>query len=1433
MITADAGQRAAKLAQVIDLLARQAAPEDRELLLAFAGVMFAETPDRVALGLSDEALAARIADQFRFVVREMPPPTQLYRGLPGLHVVARNPPETGWVSRSPADGLPQEITVVETHTPDAPFIFESLKNYFRKAGLRVFSSVHPIFTVRRQWERIVWLGGPHDEGSREVFCQFLIERIETRERLRHMEHEIYSVLKAVFTGVEDFKEMLAAVRETAPRLRSRRGRPDDVESARAFLDWLLGNYIFQGTVRYRVGADGHAQRVAESAAGAFTDATLLPVVFPGLIEEVESHLLPADNDFRIVDIDFCNTASAIYHLEPIDDIVIREWGPDGKLAEATLLVGRLSKGAFTQKRGEIPLLREKLAWLLEHSGAQPNSYAYREIRAVFNRFPTRELFYANVQALKEIIDRIVYMSGDDEIAVHARKGPGYEALAIAFSRLRYSYRVEQDLSQALAHEFGPVSFSTSEDLGSVSLLLFYFDAARLEHPLDAETVRTLTQSRITTWEDRASAALEKAFGEREGRELYRKYVTQESRSGLYREVTPPDEVPEDIRRLDELEARLEVRVVPRGATAITFKFYSVRPLALTDTLRTLQNLGLVATEEMRIPIKLPDGRRAMLYRFEVEGPAPRIAAVIESEARFVEALRALDEERATDDPLNALVLDAGLHWREAEVLRTVRNHLLQIRPHYNVETVNGVLLRNTAVAGAIFRAFAARFDPALSGDRSAAMEAAAEEVAHAFESVRSLAEDEVLRGMDNLMRAALRTNFYQHPQRPVISIKTDSRKVEGMPSPRPMFEIYVHSRRLEGIHLRGGKVARGGIRWSDRHDDFRTEVLGLMKTQMVKNAIIVPVGSKGGFVLKGHVPPRPALDAYVVDRYREYIAGLLDVTDNIVDGKVLHPPEVVRHDGDDPYLVVAADKGTAHLSDTANSVSAQYGFWLADAFASGGSNGWDHKKVGITARGAWECVKHHFAKLGLDVQAQPFTCAGIGDMAGDVFGNGMLQSRATRLVAAFNHAHIFVDPAPDPERSYRERERLFRVPRSSWRDYDTSLISKGGGVFDRSAKAIPLSPEMKALLEIEGDTASGEEVIRRILTAPVDLLYNGGIGTYVKASFEDDAEVGDRANDRVRVDGGAVRARVVAEGGNLGFTQAGRVEYWARGGRLNTDAVDNSGGVDLSDHEVNIKILLDVLVKSGEVKGREERNRILAEMTEEVAGLVLLDNANQARALTLDALRSTVRYEEFVQFIDTLVSAGVLSRADNGIPARQELLEDPLRDRGLPRPMLAVLLGHTKMWAFQAVLETELPDGPEAGPLLEAYFPPRLQAYAAQFPQHPLRREIVATVAVNHVINEAGVTFLSRVMATTRKGIGEVVAAYLAVDREVEARALRRRVEEAGLGAGAEDELLLELEDALEGMVRARLSAEAADGAAAALDPIRARLSEAGAAAKA
>ncbi|MCK6681269.1 MAG: NAD-glutamate dehydrogenase [Thermoanaerobaculia bacterium] len=1399
MITADTGRRQSILSEVQTILAREASPGDRDLLLSLAPIAHSNMPDAMALGLSPEAIAARIHEYFHFVVRTMPPAHQLYRGLPGIHVVARNLTEEEARHTGSTHGGQHEITVVETHTPDAPFIFESLKNFFLKEGLRVFSAIHPIFTVKRQWERITAIGGPHEDGSRELLCHFRIERIEPKERLRRIEHQIHSLLRSVFLAVEDFEEMTRYVRDKKGRLRDRNGTPDGEAAARGFLDWLIDeNYVLMGILRFRSGPNGFEPDY-DAALGCFREPGLMDVVFPGVMEEEARHLQISPKDDRIIDIDYRNNASAIHHLEPVDDIVVREWGPDGKLQAATLLLGRLAKSAFTAKAESIPILKEKLTWLLDNCGEAKNSHAYRATRAYFNHLPKRELFYSSAESLKTLIDRMVYMSSDDDIVVSARETGKYSALGIAFSDSRYSSKTGADLKEALGRTFGPVSFSTTTDCGAVALLLFYFDSATLEHPLEPARIREITAGVISTWEDQVGYALEKTYGAIEGRRLFKRYIRSESRSGLYREATQPSEVPEDVRHFEVFEGRLELGLLPDTPETAVLKLITAHPLALTETLRTIQNLGLKVVEEMRIPLLLPESKKAWLERLKVEAEPSVISEVQKDAARLHDALRAIFEERATDDPLNSLVLKERMSWREVEVLRTVRNHLLQIRPHYNVETVTSVLVRNSAVARSLWELFDARFNPSLPCERPEAISLASGEAATAFAAVGSLLDDEILRGVENLLAAAVRTNYYQRPSRPVISIKVECAKVGVMVSPRPLFEIYVHSRLLEGIHLRGGKVARGGIRWSDRHDDFRTEVLGLMKTQMVKNSVIVPVGSKGGFVLKGNVPPRPALDSYLIDRYREFVSGLLDVTDNLVDGAVVHPPEVIRHDEPDPYLVVAADKGTAHLSDTANRVSAQYGFWLGDAFASGGSNGYDHKKEGITARGAWECVKHHFKNLGMDIQSEPFTMAGIGDMSGDVFGNGALLSTTTRLVAAFNHVHIFLDPNPDPVSTFAERQRLFALPRSTWRDYNTALISAGGGIFDRSAKAIPLSEAVRQLLDLQQEAASGEEVVRAILRSKVDLLYNGGIGTYVKASAEEDADVGDRANDRVRVNGNELRARVLGEGGNLGLTQRGRIEYWLNGGLLNTDAVDNSGGVDMSDHEVNIKILLDLLVRRGIVRNRPERNCILAGMTEEVSELVLADNANQAQALTLDGIRSARRYEDFVALIESFIGAGIMRRRDDGIPSQEELRSNARRDRGLPRPLLCVTLGHVKNWAFARLLNSTVPDSQVARPFLSAYFPSQMRKdYGEHLDLHPLRREIIATAAVNHVINHAGISVLHRMMAASGRELGDVVEAYLAADRAAEAADLRRRIRESGRNVAEQHELLVATEDKLE-----------------------------------
>jgi glutamate dehydrogenase len=1404
MITQDPDKRAQIISQITEILHSKTVSEDRGLLLSFAPVILDEAPDRILLMLPPEVLADRLLSHFHFIVCEVPPSIQLFKGPPGVHVSVYNPGEAEARALGGGTGLPLETTVVRTHTLDAPFIFESLKNYFSKAGLRVFSALHPVFSVRRQWERIVWIGAPHEEGTKESYCYFQIEPVDSKERLRRMQHEIFSVLKCVFLAVEDFHSMLAMVGQAAHRIRSRTGDRGQIESDRAFVQWLLDeNYVFLGVAHYSLGHDGRPHRNPDSVTGVFNDPELLPVVFPGLMEEVEPQMPPSSHDSRIVSLDFCKNASAIHHLDPIDYIILREWDDRGSFSGASLLLGRFARGTFAQRAEKIPILSEKIQWILRDCGAVPNSHVYREMVTTFNRMPMRELFYAPAESLKAILEPIAFMLGDEDIIIRTRQGSGYVVLAIAFSRLRYSYDVQQNICRALSDSFGPVAFHTLADCGAVSLLLLYFDSERLDHPIDESAVHRIVLSLVITWEDRVSAELQAAFGEREGRRLFKRYVTPETRSGLYREITPPEMVPDDVKHLENLEARLEVRIVPRAPDGAMLHLYSMHALGLTDSLKTLQNLGLEVTDEMRIPLQLPEDRKCYLYRFEISGSQELISALAAGEDRFVEALRTLDECRMTDDVLNGLILSVGLNWRSVEVLRTVRNHLLQIRPHYNVETVNRVLLSNPSASDALFGCFAARFDPFLAADRRQAMDAAEKGMQAALESVASLAEDEMLRAMHNLIRCSLRTNFYQIPERPVFSIKFDSRKIEGMPSPKPLYEIYVHSNRIEGIHLRGGRVARGGIRWSDRHDDFRTEILGLMQTQMLKNAIIVPVGSKGGFVLKGRVPAPPALDAYLIDRYSEYISGLLDVTDNIVDGKVLHPPEVIRQDDDDPYLVVAADKGTAHLSDTANAISLQYGFWLGDAFASGGKTGYDHKKIGITARGTWECVKHHFRNLGMDIQTQAFTVCGIGDMSGDVFGNGMLQSKTTLLVAAFNHLHIFIDPNPDPIRSYRERERLFALPRSGWLDYDRSVISEGGGIFDRSARSIRISPQMRALLNIQGDSASGEEVLRQILKAPVDLLYNGGIGTYIKATVETDSEVGDRANDRVRINAAEVRARVVGEGGNLGFTHKGRIEYWMHGGLINTDALDNSAGVDTSDHEVNLKILLDLLVKKGAINNKDERNQILSEMAEEVAALVLADNQNQSRALTLDGLRSAARYDEFLSLIDTMKSCGILDPLNPQIPSGADLRQSDQKMRGLPRPLLADLLGYVKMWGYEQILHSGLPDHEIASSFLDAYFPSRMpQRFRSYFPEHPLRREIIATLAINHVVNHGGIALLHRWMSVLNAGVSETVLAYLKTDRAASADAQRRKVLEAGLTPEAEHQALMKIEDSLEAALR-------------------------------
>jgi glutamate dehydrogenase len=837
----------------------------------------------------------------------------------------------------------------------------------------------------------------------------------------------------------------------------------------------------------------------------------------------------------------------------------------------------------------------------------------------------------------------------------------------------------------------------------------------------------------------------------------------------------------DLERIEALDADQDLDLylsrIP-GATMGDWRLKLFRngPVSLSAVLPKLTNLGVEVIDEHPYAVTRRDGTSAWIYDLGL-----RLGSDIQShrglEVRFEHAFRAVWSGAAESDEFNQLVVTAGLSWREVSVLRAYGKYLHQVGTTFSPEYVANCLLANPEVVHILLKLFATRFDPYLtisSEERETAASRLVAQLDGALDQVSSLDQDRILRFFRSLIEATLRTNYYQQDRngvaRPYLAFKLSPRTILGMPRPVPYAETFVYSPRTEGVHLRFGPVARGGLRWSDRRDDFRSEVLGLAKAQAVKNAVIVPVGAKGGFVVK-QPPPRAdgaAVLAEGVACYREFICGLLDVADNLVGGRILTPPGVVRRDGDDPYLVVAADKGTASFSDIANAVAEAYDFWLGDAFASGGSAGYDHKAMGITARGAWESVKHHFRETGRDIQAEDFTVIGIGDMAGDVFGNGMLLSQHILLVAAFDHRHIFLDPDPNPAVAWAERSRLFSLPRSTWADYDPSLISLGGGMYSRAAKAVPLSAEVKARLSIDEEIASltPAQLIRAILKAPVDLLWNGGIGTYVKASSETNAEVGDKGNDEVRVDGCELRAQVVCEGGNLGFTQRGRIEYALRGGRINTDAIDNSAGVDTSDHEVNIKIVLDQIVRDQQLT-RSERDEFLAAMTDEVADFVLLDNIEQNRGLGIACDRAPIMLPAHRRLIQHLERRGELDRELEFLPTDRILDERAGEGRGLTSPELCVLLAYVKNGLSAQLQETDLPDQPWFTRMLQEYFPSDLtRRYGERLQRHPLTREIVVTSVVNEMVNRGGITFAFRAAELTGASAADVTAAYM-VAREV------------------------------------------------------------------
>jgi glutamate dehydrogenase len=1287
-------------------------------------------------------------------------------------------------------GFQSKHTIVEIVNDDMPFLVDSVAMEANRHGLMLHLIIHPIIAVERGADgALQGLAADDSPGSvRESFIHLEVDRITDDAELVALAADIVRVLDDVRAAVTDWRPMRDKARAIAAELgRSPPPLPaDQCAEGIAFVEWLAENHFtFLG---YRchdlVSVDGQdaLRIVAGTSLGISrlreTRGIDVAQSFAALPPQVRAYARRPE----LVVITKSTSRSTVHRQGFLDYIAVKRFDAAGDVCGEHRFLGLFTHTAYSANPADIPLLRHKTANVIRRIDLPPGGHAEKQLVNILDNYPRDELFQISEDELLRTATGILHLGDRQRFRLFVRRDPfeRFITCLIYAPREHYTTDVRQKWQAILMHAFNGLSSDFNVLLSESALarvMITVRTAPGHATRADLRVLEAMLAAAARRWVDDLKDALIATSGEARGNLLLREF--DGAFPAGYREDTPASRAVADIEMMGRLSDANPLAMSlyrPAGAAPGELRFKLFRlggPVALSDSLPMLEHLGMKVVDER--PHRIAPHGRPPIWMHDL-GLLPATAGVdvdIDAvHALFEDAFGRVIRGDVESDDFNRLVIAGRLPAAEVTILRAYARYLRQIGFPLSQSFVETTLAANAPIAAELVALFKLRFDPDQTNDADARSTAQLHAIERALEGVDNLSEDRVLRQFLALILATTRTNYWCRdvsgaPKR-YLSFKFDPARVPGLPEPKPMFEIFVYSTRFEGVHLRGGRVARGGLRWSDRPEDFRTEVLGLVKAQMVKNTVIVPVGSKGGFVLK-RAPAAADREAFMKEGiacYEDYLRGLLDITDNRVGGAIVPPPRVRRHDPDDPYLVVAADKGTATFSDYANGISAEYGFWLGDAFASGGSAGYDHKAMGITARGAWESVKRHFREIGIDTQATDFTVAGIGDMSGDVFGNGMLLSPHIRLVAAFDHRHVFVDPNPDTRTSFAERERLFRMPRSSWADYDTKLISPGGGIHPRSAKAIAITPEVAKVLAIDAQSMTPAELVNAILKAPVDLLYNGGIGTYVKAARETHAEVGDRANDAVRIDGRELRCKVVAEGGNLGCTQLGRVEYALAGGRIYTDAIDNSAGVDTSDHEVNIKILLGLAVADGSLDSAQ-RDVLLARMTDDVAALVLRDNYFQTQALSAMnrvALQLLDAQQRFIQYLE---KNGRLNRAIEYLPSDDELAERRSAGKALTTPEGAVVLAYSKIWLYDAMLASPLPDDPWVGTALSRYFPAPLRVpYAAHMARHPLSREIISTHVVNSMLNRVGSTFVHRLMETSGAKPHEVVRAYL-LTREI------------------------------------------------------------------
>jgi glutamate dehydrogenase len=1384
-------------AALIAAAAKILVSESRGIPADFVTALFAYAVPEDLMHYGARELAELAADAWaHLAVRKPGTPNIRFAASDTSGVLSHAPPNV------PLSAPPKTVSVLEIVNDDMPFLVDSVMSELNQRGIDISLVLHPIFTVERDRDgRLIAFKGAQPPGAgaqRESFIHIHTERIDDDARRAEAVEALAKVLGDVRLAVADWRPMLARIGEVIATLKDHPPPLPAIEIAEAiqFLEWLeADNFTFLGMRNYRFTAgETTLEPEFETGLGVLRsrERGVLQVWNQPLVITPAIRALLDSPTLLIVT--KSSVRSRVHRRVYMDYIGVKRFAADGKLIGEFRIVGLFTSTAYTRSTRSIPYLRRKVDAVVRRAGFNPDGHSGKALVNVLETYPRDELFQVDEDTLYQFTLAILQLDERPRVRVLPRRDrfDRFVSILLYVPRDRYDSGVRQEIGRYLAEAYkGRVSaFHPFFTEGPLVRTHFIIGLPEGEHPNpDRGTLERAVEAIVRTWIDTVGDELARVYDPARARALLERYRNAFSEG--YREVYSPATALADIRVIEGLSPSRPLGVdfhrrAGDQADAVGLKIWSYdRPIPLSERVPVLENMGFKVVDERtyqiaRAPVTDGATKDVWFHDMLLQRADGRAVDLDRLKQRLEACFLVVMGGTAENDGFNALVLATGLMWRDVALIRAISRFLRQIRIPYSQDYLWTTLVKHAAITLEIVRLFHGRFNPHhQEAPRRAEFEAeVAGAIEEALRKVESLDEDRILRHFVNAVQAAIRTNFYQvdaagQPKQ-LIAVKFSSRKLDGLPLPKPLYEIFVYSPRVEAVHLRFGKVARGGIRWSDRPQDFRTEVLGLVKAQQVKNAVIVPVGAKGGYVpkwLPGIVAgggTREAIQAEGTAAYRLFISTLLDITDNLdpkgKDGAAVIPPaNVVRHDDDDPYLVVAADKGTATFSDLANSIAQEHGYWLDDAFASGGSAGYDHKKIGITARGAWESVKRHFREMDIDLATTPFTAVGVGDMSGDVFGNGMLREKTTKLVAAFDHRDIFIDPTPDPQRAFAERARLFALPRSSWQDYDKSLISSGGGVFSRSLKEITLSGEAQWVLGFNKAKATPQEVIKAILAAPVDLLFFGGIGTYVRAASETDDAVGDRTNDPVRVTGAELRAKVIGEGANLGMTQRGRVEAALRGIRLNTDAIDNSAGVNTSDVEVNLKIALAIPMRDGRLT-RAARNALLTEMTEDVAALVLRNNYLQTLALSLAQRRGLEDLGFEQRLMQTLESAGELDRAVEFLPDDMELAERRRRSVALTRPELSVLLAYAKLSLNHELLQSNVPDDPYLGRELGRYFP---KAVADKFPDalehHRLRREIIATQLANSMINRGGPSLLVRIADQTGASPASIAAAFAAV----------------------------------------------------------------------